>query len=168
VYIPGCPGTHSVDQAGLKLRNLPASGSQVLGLKACATTAWQDSYLLRLVSLRVLSLFMENPVGLNLYWYQTVGNRLQNLSMKQSYTPFPPRSFLSRVCFETSAVSSGEGANIPTSPGEQSDIHGGLAQPGVSFPSPSSAHNSCYRGGEGMEGVTLLTPAAASVSASRS
>jgi hypothetical protein len=22
--IPGCPGTHSVDQAGLELRNLPA------------------------------------------------------------------------------------------------------------------------------------------------
>ena len=36
---PGCPGTHSVDQAGLELRNLPASASQVLGLKACATTA---------------------------------------------------------------------------------------------------------------------------------
>jgi hypothetical protein len=28
---PGCPGTHSVDQAGLELRNLPASASQVLG-----------------------------------------------------------------------------------------------------------------------------------------
>jgi hypothetical protein len=36
---PGCPGTHFVDQAGLKLRNPPASASQVLGLKACATTA---------------------------------------------------------------------------------------------------------------------------------
>ena len=35
---PGCPGNHSVDQAGLKLRNSPASASQVLGLKACATT----------------------------------------------------------------------------------------------------------------------------------
>jgi hypothetical protein len=34
---PGCPGTHSVDQAGFELRNLPASASQVLGLKACAT-----------------------------------------------------------------------------------------------------------------------------------
>ena len=31
--------THSVDHAGLKLRNLPAPASQVLGLKACATTA---------------------------------------------------------------------------------------------------------------------------------
>jgi hypothetical protein len=30
----------SVDQAGLELRNLPASASQVLGLKACTTTAW--------------------------------------------------------------------------------------------------------------------------------
>jgi hypothetical protein len=31
---PGCPGTHSVDQAGLEVRNLPASASRVLGLKA--------------------------------------------------------------------------------------------------------------------------------------
>jgi hypothetical protein len=35
---PGCPGTHFVDQAGLELRNLPASASRVLGLKACAPT----------------------------------------------------------------------------------------------------------------------------------
>jgi hypothetical protein len=35
---PGCPGTHFVDQAGLELRNPPASASRVLGLKACATT----------------------------------------------------------------------------------------------------------------------------------
>jgi hypothetical protein len=34
----GCPGTHFVDQAGLELRNLPASASRVLGLKVCATT----------------------------------------------------------------------------------------------------------------------------------
>jgi hypothetical protein len=38
LYSPGCPGTHFVDQAGLELRNLPASASRVLGLKACATT----------------------------------------------------------------------------------------------------------------------------------
>jgi hypothetical protein len=36
---PGCPGTHSVDQAALELRNLPAYTSWVLGLKACATTS---------------------------------------------------------------------------------------------------------------------------------
>jgi hypothetical protein len=34
---PGCPETHFVDQAGLELRNPPASASQVLRLKACAT-----------------------------------------------------------------------------------------------------------------------------------
>jgi hypothetical protein len=35
---PGCPGTHFVDQAGLKLRKPPASASRDLGLKVCATT----------------------------------------------------------------------------------------------------------------------------------
>jgi hypothetical protein len=38
LYSPGCPGAHFVDQAGLELRNPPASASQVLGLKAFATT----------------------------------------------------------------------------------------------------------------------------------
>ena len=37
LYSPGCPGTHFVDQAGLELRNPPASASQVLGLKVCTT-----------------------------------------------------------------------------------------------------------------------------------
>jgi hypothetical protein len=41
----GCPGTHFVDQAGLELRNLPVSASQVLGLKACATTAQLECVL---------------------------------------------------------------------------------------------------------------------------
>jgi len=38
LYSPGCPGAHFVDQAGLELRNPPASASRVLGLKACTTT----------------------------------------------------------------------------------------------------------------------------------
>jgi hypothetical protein len=42
---PGCPGTHSVDQAGLELRNPPASAPQVLGLKACTTTPTTSSLL---------------------------------------------------------------------------------------------------------------------------
>ena len=37
VALAGSPGTHFVDQAGLKLRNPPASASRVLELKACAT-----------------------------------------------------------------------------------------------------------------------------------
>jgi hypothetical protein len=44
LYSQGCPGTHSVDQAGLELRNPPASASQVLGLKVCATTPGSLSY----------------------------------------------------------------------------------------------------------------------------
>jgi hypothetical protein len=38
LYSPVCPGTHFVDQAGLELRNPPASATGVLGLKACVTT----------------------------------------------------------------------------------------------------------------------------------
>jgi hypothetical protein len=34
-----CPGTHSVDQTGPELRDLPASASGVLGYKACAPTS---------------------------------------------------------------------------------------------------------------------------------
>jgi hypothetical protein len=41
----GCPRTHTVDQAGLKLSNLPASATQVLGLKVCVTTA--QPYILK-------------------------------------------------------------------------------------------------------------------------
>jgi hypothetical protein len=46
LFSPGCPGTHFVDQAGLKFRNPPASASQVLGLKACVTvpsSGWYSS-----------------------------------------------------------------------------------------------------------------------------
>ena len=45
VVLPGCVGSHSVDQASLELRNLPASASQVLGLKACAITARLDLFM---------------------------------------------------------------------------------------------------------------------------
>jgi hypothetical protein len=38
---PGCPGTHFVDQAGLELRNTPASASRVLGSKVCTTMPGQ-------------------------------------------------------------------------------------------------------------------------------
>jgi hypothetical protein len=44
LYSPGCPGTHSVDQAVLELINPPVSASQVLGLKACTTIAQRASF----------------------------------------------------------------------------------------------------------------------------
>jgi hypothetical protein len=53
LYSPGCPGIHIVDQAGFKLRNPPASASQVLGLKVCATTSW----LVPIVCIHILYVF---------------------------------------------------------------------------------------------------------------
>lgn len=41
LHSPDCPGTHTVNQAGLKVRDLPVSDSQVLRLKVC-TTLWPD------------------------------------------------------------------------------------------------------------------------------
>lgn len=35
---PGCPGNSSVDQASFELRDMLASASQVLEVKACTTT----------------------------------------------------------------------------------------------------------------------------------
>ena len=46
LYCPDCPRTHSVDQAGLRVRNLLASASKVLGLKVCTTTAQLDLSIL--------------------------------------------------------------------------------------------------------------------------
>jgi hypothetical protein len=41
----GCPGTYSVDQAGLELRNPPASASQVLGLTAQLVLFFETGFL---------------------------------------------------------------------------------------------------------------------------
>jgi hypothetical protein len=63
---PGCPGTHSVDQAGLKLRNPPASASRVLGLKVCTNTARSSLSLSLSLSLSVsvsLSLSLLLPLS---------------------------------------------------------------------------------------------------------
>jgi hypothetical protein len=63
---PDCPGTHFIGQAGLELRNPPASASQVLGLKACTTTARLKCVAqagLKLVILLPLSLSV-NPTGM--------------------------------------------------------------------------------------------------------
>jgi hypothetical protein len=58
LYSPGCPGTYSVDQAGLEIRDLPASASLVLGLKACATTTTGPIYSLCYFRISALSLFV--------------------------------------------------------------------------------------------------------------
>jgi hypothetical protein len=58
------PGTHSVDQAGLELRNLLASASQVLGLKACTTTARPFQTFLKLPTVLRLKSKEVHPVCL--------------------------------------------------------------------------------------------------------
>jgi hypothetical protein len=72
----GCHGTHCVDQAGLKLRNPPASASQVLGLKVCATTACHGHQLFLLTSdvskrfsIWILFTFAFAPPPLTLHFY---------------------------------------------------------------------------------------------------
>jgi len=60
---PGCPGTHSVDQAGLKLRNLPAPASQVLGLKVCATTFQNFKIMLHLKNMYHVICQFKNEWG---------------------------------------------------------------------------------------------------------
>ena len=75
LYIPGCPGTHFVDQAGLELRNPPASASWVLGLKACTTMpGWQSILLTGLVLASWLTLIYHEgnkrsiPSNFEPYW----------------------------------------------------------------------------------------------------
>jgi hypothetical protein len=59
---PGCPGAHSVDQAGFKLRDPPASATWVLGLKACAfTPGFHYSILKNKTSLFILCLPSFSP-----------------------------------------------------------------------------------------------------------
>lgn len=40
LWLPGCPGSLSIDQSGLELRDLPTFASLVLGSKVWATSAW--------------------------------------------------------------------------------------------------------------------------------
>jgi hypothetical protein len=66
---PGCPGTHSVDQAGLDLRNQPVASSQVLGLKAFATrTGWTLHFLSHVKIQRCIVAQAFNPSTLGQKW----------------------------------------------------------------------------------------------------
>jgi hypothetical protein len=60
LYNPVCPRTHFVDQAGLELRNPPASASQVLGLKACATMPGSKMLLLSTTANGCFSLWQSS------------------------------------------------------------------------------------------------------------
>ena len=60
LYCPGSPGTHSLDQTGLKLRNAPASASQVLGLKMCVITAWLYCLFFKFKLIFILFYFLHS------------------------------------------------------------------------------------------------------------
>ena len=67
----GCLRTHSVDQAGLERRNLPASASQVLGLKVCAITArppWKFYEKASLVTTPCCALAVSTPTKIT--WHR--------------------------------------------------------------------------------------------------
>ena len=66
LYSPGCPRTYSVDQAGLEIRNPPVFASQVLGLKACATTAQLSFIFLARTHTHILESFFPF-LGLSVY-----------------------------------------------------------------------------------------------------
>jgi hypothetical protein len=83
LHSPGCPGAHFVDQAGLELRNLPASASRVLGLKVCATTpgkvflflgGWRRGEILR-VTCQSEKNFV--PHRRNIAWEESSYQRMQ-------------------------------------------------------------------------------------------
>ncbi|GAB1293700.1 Polycystic kidney disease protein 1-like 2 [Apodemus speciosus] len=91
---PGCPGSHSVDQAGLELRNPPASASQELGLQACATTAqWlsEEAEIADLLLMKTLSF-----LGIGCKREETWSSRKQPELSSQALRPQPAQA-LSRV-----------------------------------------------------------------------
>ena len=55
LYSPSCPGLPFVDQAGLELRNLPASAFQVMGLNVCATMPGQYVSLIHTILIALSS-----------------------------------------------------------------------------------------------------------------
>jgi hypothetical protein len=86
---PDYSGTHFIDQAGLKLRNPPASASRVLGLKVCTT---RPGYIVFLMGLQFPSaLPAPTPGSLSsVGWLEPnicicIGQEVAELHRKQPY-----------------------------------------------------------------------------------
>ena len=83
LYISGCPETHSVEQAGLELRNPPATASWVLALKVCATTPGPELSIL--MSFIFKFVFLNLTPSFNCYNIQIlVYNKIEVSSAKYS------------------------------------------------------------------------------------
>jgi hypothetical protein len=85
---PGCIRTHSVDQAGLELRNPPASASRVLGLKVCATTADYKFKIKLYLSCKILGILdTELNISPHTYFKEKIDYYLSHgMSIKWSMT----------------------------------------------------------------------------------
>jgi hypothetical protein len=81
LYSPDCPGTHFVAQAGLELRNLPASASQVLELKACTTTPGFITFIFK-----ILFIYCDRVSLRGLIWLPTQGNPPASASLFLGYS----------------------------------------------------------------------------------
>jgi hypothetical protein len=71
----GCPGTHFVDQAGLELRNPPASATRVLGLKACTTTPG-FSFLFQCKTRSNQNQILKASIDINHHAFSRIYNRM--------------------------------------------------------------------------------------------
>jgi hypothetical protein len=76
---PGCPGTHFVDHAGLKLRNPPASVSQVLGLMP----GWHKLLIPALGDQRQADLYEYQDNLVDIVRSRTIRAQSEILSQKQ-------------------------------------------------------------------------------------
>ena len=74
----GCPGTHCVDQAGLEHFNLSASASQMLGLKASATTALTNFFFFFFRNLPKVKGVLHNCLSSALILFKKKKTKKQN------------------------------------------------------------------------------------------
>jgi hypothetical protein len=80
LHNPGCPGTHFVDHGGLELRNLPASASLVLGLKACTTTpGYKQIFVVEIDKLNLKQTKTKNKQTKNPYSIRKTGRNQSNI-----------------------------------------------------------------------------------------
>jgi hypothetical protein len=77
---PGCPGTHSVDQAGFRLRDLPAPAFRVLGLKVCTSVSDKSCYQ----SLDIINIPASTHIHTDLGRVALKGSWLEALPLVQS------------------------------------------------------------------------------------
>jgi hypothetical protein len=82
---PGCPGTHFVDQAGLELRNPPASASRVLGLKACATMPGQTDFYFVFFNFIFEMVSLCSPDYLGIHSVNQTGLKLRSPHLQSTY-----------------------------------------------------------------------------------